>query len=158
MRVNPHLIGEQNLVLRVPLEPQVAAQPTDTGLGPIGVAVNGVVLFNQYAAGFSPLDNEIVSFDTYNGHPAPGDLYHYHIEPVYLTSTDASALVAVMLDGFPLYGPQDADGTRPSDLDACNGHTGPTPDHPEGTYHYHVTDFEPYFVGCYRGTPGEMTR
>ena len=44
------------------------------------------------------------------------------------------------------------------DLDVCNGHFGPTPDFPEGIYHYHSTmkngDGEmgfPYFLICYHG-------
>ena len=43
-------------------------------------------------------------------------------------------------------------------LDACNGHFGPTPDFPQGIYHYHTTmqngDGEmgfPYFLICYHG-------
>ena len=44
------------------------------------------------------------------------------------------------------------------DLDSCNGQFGPTPDYPEGIYHYHTTwengegDIGfPYFINCYRG-------
>jgi hypothetical protein len=44
------------------------------------------------------------------------------------------------------------------DLDSCNGHYGPTPDWPEGIYHYHSTWENgeggigfPYFINCYRG-------
>ncbi len=43
-------------------------------------------------------------------------------------------------------------------LDQCNGHFGPTPDFPQGIYHYHTTmqngDGEmgfPYFLICYHG-------
>jgi len=43
-------------------------------------------------------------------------------------------------------------------LDRCNGHFGPTPDFPQGIYHYHTTmqngDGEmgfPYFLICYHG-------
>ncbi len=49
MQVNPHRIASQTIVLRIPLSP-TAASPSDTPLGPIGVAVNVVVLFNQYSA------------------------------------------------------------------------------------------------------------
>ena len=44
------------------------------------------------------------------------------------------------------------------DLDSCNGQFGPTPDYPEGIYHYHTTWENgeggigfPYFINCYRG-------
>lgn len=44
------------------------------------------------------------------------------------------------------------------DLDVCNGHFGPTPDFPDGIYHYHSTMLNgegdmgfPYFLICYHG-------
>ena len=153
MRVNPNRIVAQNIVLRVPAVPQVGS-PSDTPLGPIGVAVNGVVLFNQYAAGRSPLDAEILTFDRYNGHPQDMGTYHYHLEPLFLTAQNSSRLVGVLLDGFPVYGTRDDGGRQPGDLDACNGHSAPTPEYPQGIYHYHVTAESPYISGCFRGAPG----
>lgn len=38
-------------------------------------------------------------------------------------------------------------------LDACNGLTGPTPEYPEGIYHYFVTETYPYLPRCFKGTP-----
>ncbi len=37
------------------------------------------------------------------------------------------------------------------DLDECNGRTGVTPEFPEGTYHYYVTDSYPYVQRCVKG-------
>lgn len=37
------------------------------------------------------------------------------------------------------------------DLDACNGHTGPTPEFPAGTYHYHATRAFPMLPRFWRG-------
>ena len=160
MVVNPNRIAAQNLTFRIPASPTTSSA-RDTNLGPIGVATNGVVFFNQYAgrtpSGFLPLDNEIATFDTYNGHPAPGDQYHYHIEPVWLTQGAPTALVGVLLDGFPVYGPVDEEGTMPTGLDECNGHTHATSHFPDGIYHYHVTTAFPYISGCYRGSPGSFT-
>lgn len=156
MQVNPHSIGTQNIVMRVPLVPQMAGSASDTPLGPIGVAVNGVVFFNQYAAGRQPLTNEIVSFDRFNGHPAPSNQYHYHFEPLWITAGSKSRLIGVLLDGFPVYGPQDASGQAPTDLDSCNGHVGATPEFPGGLYHYHTTTAVPYISGCYKGTQGTI--
>ncbi len=39
------------------------------------------------------------------------------------------------------------------DLDECNGTTGPTPEYPEGTYHYHITAEFPQLSRLYKGTP-----
>ncbi len=156
MVVNPNLIQSQNFVMRVPASPS-AATPSDTPLGPIGMAVNGVALFNQYAAGRSPLGQEILTFDRYNGHPQNTGMYHYHLEPLWITSNHgASAVIGVLLDGFPVYGPKETDGSLPANLDSCNGHTHATLDFPQGTYHYHVTASTPYIAGCFHGAPGTI--
>jgi hypothetical protein len=155
MQVNPHRISAQNVALRVPLAPRTTG-PSDTPLGPIGMAVNGVVFFNQYAAGRMPLTSEILSFDRYNGHPAPSNMYHYHFEPVWITARGRTGLVGVLLDGFPVYGPDDVGGGLATGLDVCNGHEGPTPDFPGGVYHYHTTTSVPYISGCFRGSPGSV--
>jgi hypothetical protein len=155
MRVNPNRIVSQSLVLHVPASPQETS-PSDTPMGPIGMAVNGVALFNQYAAGRSPLDMEIISFDRFNGHPQQQGMYHYHMEPLWLTAKSSSRLLGVLLDGFPVYGTRDASGATPSDLDACNGHVSATPEFPSGIYHYHVTAASPYIAGCFHGQPGRV--
>src|SRR6266545_1588613 len=152
---NGFTLVPQNLVLRISLAPQ-STTASDTPLGPIGVAINGVVFYNQYAAGRQPLGMEILSFDRFNGHPTPSAQYHYHFEPLYITSSSRSRLIGVLLDGFPVYGPQDADGRIPSDLDSCHGHVAVTAEFPSGIYHYHTADTVPYIAGCYRGTPGTI--
>jgi hypothetical protein len=156
MQVNQNRIASQTIVFRIPSVP-AAATPSDTPLGPIGVATNGVVLFNQYAAGRMPLTNEIFSFDRFNGHPSPSNQYHYHVEPLWLTSSRGKGtLIGVLLDGFPVYGTVDENGSAPSDLDSCNGHTGVKDDYPQGIYHYHVTSAPPYIAGCFHGAPGTV--
>lgn len=39
------------------------------------------------------------------------------------------------------------------DLDECNGRTGVTPEYPEGTYYYVITDIYPFISRCLTGTP-----
>jgi hypothetical protein len=39
------------------------------------------------------------------------------------------------------------------DLDECNGRAGPTPEFPDGTYYYVLTDEFPFIPRRYRGTP-----
>ena len=155
MQVNPFLIQTQNLTFNIPTSPTAASSTSDTPLGPIGISVNGVVFYNQYAAGRQPLTTEIVSFDRYNGHPNPNNQYHYHFEPLALTSAGRSKLIGVLLDGFPVYGPLDADGTTPA-LDACNGHVYATQEFLGGIYHYHTTTGVPYISGCFKGTAGTV--
>lgn len=38
------------------------------------------------------------------------------------------------------------------DLDECNGRFGVTPEHPEGIYHYYVTEMFPFVPRCVMGT------
>ena len=155
MQINPNAIIEQNNVFEIPTIPGYA-NPSDTSLGPMGVAVNGVPLFNQYAAMRQPLTFEIESFDRFNGHPAPRGEYHYHLEPLWLTQASRASLIGVLLDGFPVYGPDDASGQIPANLDVCHGHVAVTTDFPSGIYHYHAADDPPYIAGCFRGVPGTI--
>ena len=98
-----------------------------------------------------------------------------------------SAVIGVAMDGYPIYGLWGYDdqmnvvemkssyklkegetGYNGIDdyvydqglghLDVCNGHFGPTPDFPDGIYHYHSTMMNgegemgfPYFLLCYHG-------
>lgn len=39
------------------------------------------------------------------------------------------------------------------DLDECNGRFGPTPEFPDGIYHYHIIDAFPYIPRLFKGTP-----
>lgn len=160
-RRNPNDIGAQNIVFTIPLNPAEATNKEATGMGPIGVSRNGVVFFNQYAAGGSPLTREIDSFDQWNGHPAGGDNYHYHIEPTYLTQQfGEDAFLGVLADGFPVYGPmENGEEITNSDLDDYHGHTHSNTDFPNGIYHYHITSEDPYINGNgYFGAPGNISQ
>lgn len=157
---NPNTIAEQNLTFRIPLNPTMASTHSATPGGPMGVAINGVPFFNQYAAGNQPLTSEIVSFDQYNGHPQQDGQYHYHLEPYYITAIKGSdALLGFLLDGFPVYGPmENGNLITDAELDAYHGHTSVTADYPNGIYHYHVTSAAPYINGDgFYGTPGTVT-
>ena len=158
---NPNRISSNLVTFRVPLNPQPATVTETTPLGAMGIAVNGVLFFNQYAAGMSPLAGEINSFDQYNGHPTGQHQYHYHVEPLYLTDTlTKEGLLGVLLDGYPVYGPDENGVTLTNnDLDEYHGHTAPTPEYPNGIYHYHVTEDAPYINGDgFYGVPGTVTQ
>ena len=159
MVVNPNKISQQNYKFYIPLIPSVSSSVSSTPLGPIGVSISGVPFFNQYAGpNNQPLDNEIASFDNYDGHPQQSGQYHYHWEPKYLTSNGASSmLIGYSLDGFPVYGPtEQATGQFPSDLDELNGHSHATNEYNDGTYHYHATTNSPYLIGGFKGNYGSL--
>jgi len=158
---NPNRIATQNLTFKIPANPTMATMHAATPLGPIGVAINGVPLFNQYAGPNLPLTNEITSFDQYWGHPQQTGMYHYHVEPKYLTTVKASksALMGFLLDGFPVYGPWEENNSIATGLDVYHGHTHTTIDYPGGIYHYHFSDASPYLNGNgFWGTPGTVTQ
>lgn len=103
----------------------------------VGIAVNGVAIFGNYAAPGDDIYTEARTFDRCGAHPQGGGVYHYHSEPYAITNDD-DRFAGVMLDGYPIYGRKDADGTYPQNLDAYGGHTSATPDSLTATYHYHV--------------------
>lgn len=161
---NPNIIATQSFTFKIPVNPTVATNHAATPLGAIGVALNGVAFFNQYAGPNNQvLTTEIASFDKYYGHPTATSQYHYHVEPLYLTTVKStkSGLMGFLLDGFPVYGPQEENGTTvtSSGLDVYHGHTHTTIDFPNGIYHYHFTADAPYLNGNgYYGTPGTVTQ
>lgn len=158
---NPNSISSKNYTFKIPKNPTEATSKAASPMGPIGVSLNGVPFFNQYAGPNQPLTNEIVSFDQWWGHPAQGGDYHYHVEPKYLTTEKASksSLLGFLLDGFPVYGPEEDGSTvDENSLDAYHGHFGETADYPSGIYHYHITDNDPYINGSgFYGTAGTVT-
>lgn len=150
-------------------------QTTDTVLGQIGVAINGARIFNDYEdmeRTIVALDDNVIHdhaafVDECNGHPlGDGTTYHYHGLPVCLAAEvdkvgEHSYLVGVLHDGFPVYSNQDEGGeiVENADLDECGGHFGPTPEFPQGVYHYHLTaDEAPYSVDCYHGEVEQVAR
>lgn len=158
---NPNKISSFNMTFKIPLNPAVATNHSATPLGPIGVSLNGVPFYNQYAGPSQPLGNEINSFDQYNGHPQQQGQYHYHVEPLWLTAQKGkSVLLGFLLDGFPVYGPmENGVAVTNSNLDAYHGHTHATADYPNGIYHYHITSNDPYINGSgYYGTPGTVSQ
>ena len=157
---NPNSISAQSLTFKIPVNPKEASSHSSSPLGPIGIAINGVPIFNQYAGPNQPLTNEINSFDQYNGHPQQSGQYHYHVEPLYITvNKGKSALLGFLLDGFPVYGPEENSKTiTNADLDDYHGHFGVTADYPNGIYHYHITSSDPYINGDgFFGTAGTVS-
>lgn len=161
---NPNTISSQSLTFKLPINPAESSTHAATPLGPIGIALNGVALFNQYAGpNNQALTSEIASFDKYYGHPQATGQYHYHVEPLYLTTVKStkSGLLGFLLDGFPVYGPTEESGkaVTNSDLDVYHGHSHVTVDFPKGIYHYHFTTDAPYLNGNgFYGKSGTVTQ
>lgn len=169
---NPNVIREQRNTWYIPLEPtanpnrtpaMTAENKTGLPMGPIGVAVNGVVFFN-------PFDhiNEadaVWRLDRCCGHPSPMSQYHYHKYPVCVNTPWAddgvahSPLIGFAFDGFPVFGPYEGNGVLAKDskensLNEYNLHT----DDVRGP-HYHVTPGKfPHIIGGYWGEVSSANR
>lgn len=144
---------------KIPLQPKLATTTTTAVDGPIGVAVNGVPIFNPCKqGGCQNGDTKVLGeLDVCNGHAGRADDYHYHAAPTCLMATKAASYwnthpVGWALDGFAIYGYNDPDGSPAVRDGVCGGNTGPVSNGPAG-YSYHVTDASPYVLSCFRGTP-----
>lgn len=157
----------------IPTVPTKAVSPTDSSLGPIGVMISGAVLFNPYegdgttaatASNFTVKNaagKDVAFLDSCNGHPTPMGTYHYHALPKCVTSQvdlegGPSHVIGVAFDGYLIYGDRDASGATVTkdQLDACNGITSPTPEFPNGVYHYVLLDTadSTSSIRCFTGT------
>jgi hypothetical protein len=158
---NPNAIRVQDFTFRLPLRPQMATEVTRVPMGPIGMALNGVVFFNPFEMqGMNAVEGySEVWLDACCGHPQQTGVYHYHKYPTCVKSPfhdngkQHSPILGFAWDGFPIHGPYEADGELAKDLqadralDVCNGHR----DAVRG-YHYHVTPGRfPYIMGGYAG-------
>lgn len=153
----------------IPTSPQYTATVTDAPLGSIGVMTSGSVLFNPYegdgktiamASNFTITDAAGITasfVDQCAGHPTPvAGEYHYHGLPVcFASQSGASRIIGFALDGFPIYGPNDIRGNRVpvESLDQCDGINSPTPEFPDGIYHYVLpgTSDSTSSIKCFHG-------
>ncbi|XP_011680342.1 uncharacterized protein LOC105445903 [Strongylocentrotus purpuratus] len=145
-------IREQDFEFYIPKNPTSSNAKYELPMGPVGLALNGVALFNPYAVGGTDaVITEEETFDECDGHPTPIDgIYHYHSSPFCVFSDRdnvPSTIIGVALDGFPIYGPNDENGNElyTADLDVCHGR------YVEGKYRYHITEDFPYILGCFHG-------
>lgn len=136
---------------QIPLNPVVAANPIPVNnqhflRGAIAIAVNGIPIFNPFTnTGVDAfLDGQL---DNWGGHSGRADDYHYHIAPLHLYAQSNVALpIAFGLDGYPVYGSLEPDGSPMAALDEFHGHMGSN-----GVYHYHGTPAAPYMIGKMKG-------
>jgi hypothetical protein len=163
--VNPGTIGVQNYAMTIPTNPVEASTKEVTTLGAIGMALNGVPIYNDREGGNVPVDAGVLgSFDRAGAHPGPGNTYHYHCTGDFMGNDDAK-LIGFLRDGFPIYARKDMDGSYPSNLDANGGHIGTTADFSTAIYHYHASNtaylgsrFYILKSGSYNGTKGTFTQ
>lgn len=163
--VNPGTLQSQNFVMSIPVSPLAATTKEETSLGPIGMALNGVAIYNDREGGNVPVDaGTLKSFDRAGAHSGPGGLYHYHFNGDF-TSKDDAKLIGWLRDGFPIYGRKcSSTGTYATGLDSNGGHTSATTEYASGIYHYHCSNvnymtsgFYVLKAGSYNGKKGTFT-
>ena len=144
---------------KIPLAPAIAATPTLVNDGPIGVAINGVPIFNPCKqGGCQNGDTKVLGeLDVCNGHAGRADDYHYHAAPTCLMADQPAQYwdshpLGWALDGFAIFGYKDASGSTAIRDAICGGNTLSNSNAPAG-YSYHLTDTAPYVMSCLRGTP-----
>ena len=140
---DPNNIAAQSIVMAAPLNPTTGNGTRPVPGSGIGMAIDGIELFSDYAAPGDDIYQEAGSFDRCQGHPQNSGVYHHHAEPYSITQDD-DALVGVMRDGYFVYGRKDPDGSGPGEQSGglsapYYGHVGVTVDSPSTpVFHYHV--------------------
>lgn len=152
------------MTVLLPTTPVKATQATSLGtVAKVGLALDGVPIFADAPSVLQT--GHMPALDTCGGHVDPGGWYHWHaastdidtvFEHAHVDATcaikqKADAMFAYAFDGYPIYGSVDSDGKVPTNLDACNGHTGPTREQPGGAYHYHASLRFPNLPTCLSG-------
>lgn len=156
---NPNSIGAQTFDFSVPASPAAATSPSCVGMGPIGVTVTGVAIYNGFdGAGYDAVARE--EQDTCHGHPDRSSTYHYHgwlqaCVPDVGSATENSSLLGYAADGYGIYGAwYDGKILTSKDLDVCHGTTSAVMWDGKLTtiYHYVSTYDFPYTLACYHGS------
>ena len=133
----------------IPLSPAYADNPisieTELQRGAIGIAANGIPIFNPLNAS-GLISKQVGELDDFGGHSGRADDYHYHTAPLHLEATSGTKPIAYAFDGFAVYGSIEPDGSPMEPLDEYHGH-----EISDGSYHYHGTDTYPYMVAAMRG-------
>jgi hypothetical protein len=150
-RENPNKLAAQAIVITIPDTPvpkgidviearvdgQMGTDDDEYPAGTVGVALDGVALFDGLAAPGDDIVDEAFTFDLYNAHPEQRGVYHYHtVTPGPLEALAAAGLTTstvpgsadleiygILCDGTVVLGCTEADGSAVSGaLDAQGGH------------------------------------
>jgi hypothetical protein len=113
VQLTPHPLSPQNMTIKFPRAPKVAATPTNVVnmLGTAGVTVSGLVIY-PITEGAIPVESAYGDpyynkmLDTCGGHTGPASEYHYHVLiTVAICNLKNTGVLGYAIDGFPIYGP-----------------------------------------------------
>lgn len=167
---NQQFPSTHNYEFEITNNPQYQQTTTPTEAGAIGVAVNGIPLFNPDtqgpaggASGKRPSAFDQGELDTCGGHAGRGDDYHYHVAPKCLIETlgavrveEEKKPIGFAMDGFPILA---LGWFNPSNkveglLDECRGMKDD-----QGQYFYNVKNAPKWdILNCLHGRPNRFAR
>ena len=148
----------------IPNNNKLQPKPTSTDPGPIGVAINGVPLFDPGTQGpGSPHTLDKGELDECGGHAGRGDDYHYHIAPKCLIEDlgeehveQQKKPIGFANDGFPILavGWFNKNNEIEHLLDGCRGTIDKN-----GNYFYNVKATSKWdILNCYAGHVKRISR
>lgn len=164
-----------NLTFIIPLNPKEGTTSDSISSEELlGVSLDGLPFIGRPPT-ITGNNGNLAALDSCGGHHATSGYYHLHFIPesingVHTANTgsganfgtnslscsnftqNTSALTGFAKDGYPIYASKDSDGSTPTNLDSCNGHTTATMDFPDGVYHYHAKASSiPNLPSCLKG-------
>ncbi|MEP3428274.1 MAG: YHYH protein [Roseibium sp.] len=167
---NQQFPSVHNFSFEILQKPILASTPTPTEAGPLGVAVNGVPIFDpstqgpiKQSTGKRPSALEEGELDVCGGHAGRGDDYHYHMAPKCLIEDLGKKWVdgdkkpiGYAMDGFPILalGWFDRQNAVEAGLDSCRGIKDSN-----GEYFYNVKTTPGWDVlNCLSGRPQNFAK
>jgi YHYH protein len=138
----------------IPLQPGPLGDGKPIHFAGAGVAFNGVRLDGPAPVQAILGAYTIAPFDRCGGHINPHAGYHYHAVTDCLSKEAPAALdgaeIGVAMDGHKIMASVLSNGSKPTDLDRCNGHTATGMG-----YHYHAgAAGSNAILGCLRAEHG----
>ena len=159
-----------NYQFKIERNPILANKSIKTDAGPIGVAINGVPLFDPSTqgpintfTGKRPNTLDMGELDKCGGHAGRGDDYHYHIAPICLINDLGvegidikKQPIGYAMDGFPIHalGWFDKNNDIEKYLDECRGVKDK-----DGNYFYNVMNKPKWnILNCFNGVPKKISK
>ncbi|MEL6989724.1 MAG: YHYH protein, partial [Bacteroidota bacterium] len=134
------LVEDFELTYLIPAVPELSATTTRIDrMGFWGISLDGFPLGPEppAAVGMGGNGAAIPSLGACGGHPQPAGPFHYHLVPQEVNNLleehnvtsvtcdyiaqSSTSLLGYAIDGFPIYGSLETDGSEPTGLDECRG-------------------------------------
>ena len=167
---NQQFPSEHDYLFEINTKPKYLEKVTMTEAGALGVAVNGVPLFDPSTQGPKKSSTgkpshayDVGELDNCGGHAGRGDDYHYHIAPKCLIEELGDKKIEIekkpigfAMDGFPILalGWFDKKNDVEGQLDKCRGMKDE-----KGNYFYNVMSKSKWdILNCFHGKKNKMAK